>query len=258
MIRYFGDAHLNLYVDNTFFVYSEDKLAEQIRNPAIKAFSSHFVRTFPPQLAERDMLYVAFLRDPIQQFVSHLTYTRKHFERITEPELRSCLPPDMPSISLRESARWILTSPREEVKFRENHNTNFIARYPFRQRAGGSYSESRYRKTRLALAESILEKFFFVGITEQMDLSIELLRKRAKQFGIDFPPGNVLKENVSGEIRDDLSWTDPKDEVGALLWNATREDQRLYEWAQARLARLQRQEQMRTQVDANLRMAQHS
>jgi len=235
MIRYFGAAHLSLYVDNTFFVYTEAELAALVCDPGVKAFSSHFVRTFPPRLAGRDLVYIAFLRDPIQQFISHLTYVRKHFQGIREPELLSCLPPNLASLSLREAARWILTSPRD-VRFRENHNTNFFARFPFLQRAGHCPCDARYQKDRLALARSVLENFFFVGITEQMDASIKRLQARAARHGVDFPPGNIGFENVSNEGRDDLSWTHPDDEVGALLWNSTREDRQLYDWAAARLA----------------------
>jgi hypothetical protein len=42
--------------------------------------------------------------------------------------------------------------------------------------------------------------------------------------------------NTSGEFRDDLSWIDPADEVGAMLLRSVEQDRRLYEWAAARLA----------------------
>lgn len=233
LIDHFGDAHLALYVDDTFFVYSEEEIAEHLSNNSIRAFSSHFVRTFPKSLAGRDLLYICFIRNPVEQFISHMTYMRKWFHGLREAAMLSCLPPNMLSLSLRETARWILTCERD-IRFRENDITNFFARFPFRARYGSAAPEALYRQKRLAIAKEVLKSFFFVGVTEQMDRSVTLLQALAREHGLDLPRGKIPFENTSFEQRDDLTWLREDDEVGALLFDAVREDQQLYAWALAR------------------------
>jgi hypothetical protein len=237
----FGAAHLLLYCNHdTFFVYSEEDLASYLADPSIKAFSSHFVRTFPRPLAERDVLYLTFLRNPVEQFISYLTYVRKHFADIQHhPDLISCLPPNLPALSLREAARWILNSERE-VNFRENFTVNFFARFPSRDASRGIVDDKQYRKVRLAIAKSTLEDFFFVGITEQLDRSLRVLRALGKRCNIPIPDNELPFENVSREGRADVTWIHSGDEVGALLLNSVREDQLLYNFAVARLEQAER------------------
>lgn len=235
---YFGPAHAHLYVNDTFFVYSEGELAACISEPGMRGLSSHFVRSFPRSIAERDMLYVTFLRNPIEQFISYVTYTRKVFHSISEENLLSCLPPDLPSLSIRQAAHWILTRTHH-VNFRENYTTNFFARFPFRARYGDAKPESFYREHRLEFAKRVLKEFFFVGISEQLEQSVGLLQLLARQRQLDFPPGAVTVENTSYEGRDDLTWIREDDEVGSLLLGSIREDRQLYSWALARFRRLQ-------------------
>ncbi|HTQ57236.1 MAG TPA: sulfotransferase family 2 domain-containing protein [Bryobacteraceae bacterium] len=222
-----GPHHLALYVDDTYFVYNLETLRNYLlRDPRIAGFSSHHVRTFPPWLAGRRILYVTFLRDPVQQFVSYMTHIQKYYSRIAAPNLLEAVPPDAPRLSLREFARWLLTNPRD-IPFRENHNVNFFARHSHPGTAD-----------RLAAAQSVLSQFFFVGITEKMEESIAGLRTRARAAGVDFPPDPMPVENISHDFRGDLAWIGPADEVGALLLRSVELDRQLYDWAAARLALL--------------------
>jgi hypothetical protein len=82
--RHFGPRHLGLYVNDTYFVYGDEALRSYLlQGPELQGFSSHHVRRFPHWLAGREMLYVTFLRDPIQQFVSYMTHIKKHYSEIT-------------------------------------------------------------------------------------------------------------------------------------------------------------------------------
>lgn len=227
---HFGPAHAHLYVEDTFFVYSEPQLTACLSDPSVRAFSSHFVRTFPESLAGRDMLYLTFLRNPVEQFVSYLTYVRQVFHEIRDANLLSCLPSGLPSLTVRQATHWIL-SRQHHVNFRENYTTNFFARFPFHARYGNSKSESFYRERRLELAKRILNDFFFVGISEQMERSVASLQLLARQHQFDFPQGTVTIENSSHEGRSDLAWIHKDDEVGSLLLRSIREDQQLYTWA---------------------------
>jgi len=223
--RYFGPRHLGLYVNDTYFAYGDDALRSYLlQDPEIRGFSSHHVRMFPRWLAGREMLYVTFLRDPIQQFVSYMTHIKKHYSRITSESLLEAVPPDAPQLTLREFARWLLTQDRD-IPFRENHNVNFFARHSAPAAAD-----------RLQAAKAALDRFFFVGITERMEESMCKLRALVRAAGLNFPPGPIPVENTSAEYRDDLSWINPDDEVGSLLLRSVEKDQQLYDWAAARVS----------------------
>lgn len=229
--RRFGPDHANLYVDDTHFVYGESYLEEFISSrPSLRSISSHFIRTFPPRIAGREILYITFLRRPVEQFLSYLTYTRKHFYRIVDEGLLACLPPRAADLTLREMARWVLS---RKVPFGENYVVNFFAEYHFRS-IHPAHDDALYRATRLPLAKTMLQQFFFTGITERMDESIERLEQLGNYFDVEVPHGPIALENVSGEHRDDLAWIDASDEVGARLLASVVEDRELYEWGLAR------------------------
>jgi hypothetical protein len=220
--RYFGPRHVGLYVNDTYFAYGDEALRSYLlQDPEIRGFSSHHVRVFPRWLAGREMLYVTFLRDPIQQFVSYMTHIKKHYSEITSESLLKAVPPDAPQRTLREFARWLLTEDRD-IPFRENHNVNFFARH-----------SAPAAPNRLEAAKAALDGFFFVGITEQMEASMCKLRALTREAGLDFPPGPIPVENTSSEYRDDLGWINPDDEVGSLLLRSVEKDRQLYDWAAA-------------------------
>lgn len=238
---YFGSRHIRLYSDDTYFVYSEDTLRDYLlRDPAPRVFSSHHVRTFPRRLAGREMLYVTFLRDPVRQFVSYMTHVQKHYSGITSQTLLESLPPDAPRLTLREFARWLLTQDRD-IPFRENHNVNFFARH--NAPAGADY---------LQAAKAALSGFFFVGIADRMDQSMDKLRALALAAGLEFPMDPIPTVNTSGELRGDLSWIDPADEVGALLLRSVEQDRQLYDWAAARLEATGQSPRNRLELSAGL------
>jgi hypothetical protein len=221
---YFGPRHLGLYVNDTYFVYGDETIRGYLlQSPDVRGFSSHHVRSFPRWLAGREALYVTFLRDPVQQFVSYMTHIKKHYAEITSESLLAAVPRDASQLTLREFARWLLTQDCE-IPFRENHNVNFFARH-----------SAPAASDRLEAAIAALEGFFFVGITERMDESINKLRTLARAAGVEFPPGPIPVENTSADYRDDLGWIHPGDEVGSILLRSVEKDRQLYDWAAARL-----------------------
>jgi hypothetical protein len=196
------------------------------------------VRTFPDRIAGRDIVYVTFLRNPVDQFVSYVTYIKGNFDLIPDKPLLSALPPDPAGMSVREIARWILTCDRE-VNFHENFTVNFFARYSLPGAAGPFRLDKTYVKHRLSAAMRILDRFFLVGVSDQMDLSVAILRNLMMRSKLDFPEGKVPVDNTSFEFRDDLSWIHQDDEVGRLLLNSVREDQALYQQVVKRLQALE-------------------
>jgi len=239
LIQHFGPSHLALYVPDTFHVYPEAELAGILADRSIRGFSSHFVRTFPPRLAGRDLLYITFLRDPVDQFISYVTYVKKNYQYLQDDRsLIASLPPNLTAMSVRDIAQWILTCDRH-VNFHENFTVNFFARYSVPGDAGPFRIDADYRRKRLATAKQILRRFLFVGVSEQMDRSIAVLRKLLERRGLSFPAGDVPLDNTSHEFRGNLDWLHETDKVGALLLASIREDQQLYEWARVRMRRLE-------------------
>jgi hypothetical protein len=216
---HFGSRHLNLYVNDTFYVYSNEALVDFLQDDEVRAFSSHHVLRFPPQVAGRDLHYVTFLRNPIQQVISYIPHVKKYYSAITSESLLQALPPDAPRLSSREFAKWVLAQNRD-IPFRENYTVNFFTRH-----AEGGPGD------RLTAAKSVLEGFFFVGIAERMEESIRRLQTLAEEAGLDFPMNSITTENSSNEYRDDLTWICASDEVGSLLLRSVDMDMKLYDWA---------------------------
>jgi hypothetical protein len=200
-----------------------------VERSGAQAFSSHFVRRFPPLLGSRPVHYVTFLRDPVQQFISYITYTRKLYAAISDPELLSHLPPHMPDLSVRECARWILNAPARPFRnFSENYNTNFFARYELLDTIGLEYGTPQYREQRLAAARRVLARFLLVGISEHLDLSWSILQSRAAAVGIPLPDARMPVLNVTASRRESLDWIHPDDQVGRQLLSSVAEDMQLY------------------------------
>ena len=230
---WFGSDHENLYVDNTHFVYSEEFLGRFISDrPNLRSISSHFIRTFPPRIAGRETLYITFLRDPLEQFISYITYTRKFYDKIPDKDLLACLPPRAADLPLAEVARW-LVSRAPDLPFSENYNVNFFARFAY-EKLHGSSKTPDYRRCRLVLAKAVLDSFFLVGFAEKMNESQAALERLGAVCGIDVPQGLIAVENVSSEYRDDLRWTDSSTDVGARVSASLTEDRELYQWAWSR------------------------
>jgi Sulfotransferase family len=231
LLQQAGKRHMNLYVNDTYHIYTPDVLAKDVlADRAIRSLSSHYVLTFPPYLGGRRMLYFTILRDPIQQFVSYLTFIKKKFKDIRDPNMLSSLPPDPVALTLREFAHWLLIHNHENS---ENYNVNFLTKEVYRslQATNTQYDPAIFKGIRLTLAKAVLDQFVFVGLTERMSESIEELRKVLRPLGIEIPGSPIGNENVSSELRDDLKWTSPDDEVGALLHKTLEEDKELYNWA---------------------------
>jgi len=225
-----GPHHLNLYVNDTHFIYAESYLAEVVKNPEVRSISSHFIRTFPPRLGDRPVCYVTFLRHPLGQFLSYRNHMCRDLHSLQDAALLKCVPANADRLTSREFARWILTESPQNANFRENYTTNFLARRVFR---GAPETGPEYRLSRLRLAKDVLREFFFVGITEELETGVARFVQIAAERGFPLHPQTVPVENVSRQLTDDVSWINPNDEVGALLIASMQEDLALYSWAKS-------------------------
>jgi hypothetical protein len=233
LAKQFGAHHVNLYVDDTDFVYGERELEELISNPNIWSASSHFIRNFPQILGGRRVLYATFLRDPLTQFISYRSYICKAYSFIQDRHLLAYLPPRADRLSSREFTRWVLCESPQHAPFRENYTTNFLT-YSIQRDAFASDTE--YYDQRLETAKNRLRQFFFTGLTEGMEQAFPVFALAATAHGLLLHPDIVPFENSSREFTDDMSWIRPDDEVGALLLASVGQDQELYRWAQEQFA----------------------
>jgi Sulfotransferase family len=228
LAKQFGAHHMNLYVDDTTFIYQEMDLAATATDPNTWSISSHFIRSFPPEIARRPVLYVTFLRDPLAQFLSYRNYVCKVFHAIRDTKLLACLPPKANELTSREFARWILTKSPQFAPFRENYTTGFLTLDVPRSGFG---SEEEYRSARLRSAKDVLRRFFFVGLTEDLGEGFGHFVQSAAAQGFPLNQDAVPFKNVSRDFADDVSWIDPNDRVGMLLLASVKQDLELYQWA---------------------------
>jgi hypothetical protein len=247
--RFSPERHLDLYVDDTDFVYSPAELAHIFAaRPEVVSVSSHFVRVFPPIIGDRECHYVTVLRDPRQQFMSYIRYMKKTYENLRDPAMLRYLPMNVARSRARDMAAWLVTQP-SHVPFAENYATNYFSWYPWAianlglksslpsMSACTSEQWESYRSCRLKMAKQTLGKFFFVGIQEHLGVGTRELRRRCKQAGLPVVPAvHLQRENTTDEIHEDSSWLHSADEVGAKVIASQTEDAALYEWALQRTA----------------------
>ena len=242
----FGSGHVSLYVNRASFLYTSEVIARTVLiDDRVNAISSHFIRVFPPTIGNRVALYVTFLREPVRHFLSYLTYFKKKFSQLVDPEVVRGLPQEFMEMSLREITEWILTRDTV-VPWGDNYQTNFFAEEVWSgvsgyHRAPSEYlmsrwdpqQFSRYRAVRLDLARCVLENFFFTGLVEDIQRGVRALRDKCTAMGWTLSDQPLGRENSSQELLDELRWLHPGDRVGKLLLDSLQEDFELYRWAVA-------------------------
>lgn len=231
------------------FYYDLPALVELgLANTALRCMSSHYFRIFPDRVAGRNMRYFTLLRGPVRQYMSFCNYVRKIYREITDPEMLASVPPEADRLTAREFTAWMIDRP-DDVPFRENYQTNYLASYEWRTRtgrgprAGAAYPKwsdpdwKAYRAERLTLAKSILRIFVMVGVVERMPESLTVLAQRAAALGLHLGPlDEVGHINATGEMPDaGEEWIGEHDAVGRRLLANLAEDRELYAFAVALL-----------------------
>ncbi|HZT30021.1 MAG TPA: methyltransferase [Bryobacteraceae bacterium] len=246
----FGARHRDIYPEETVRPWTrEEWLRLVLENPETASFSSHSVRVFPPIAGDRRLLYVAFLRDPLRRYVSHLTYFQKQFQSLPE-DLRARLPEDCAQLSQRELAAWLQANQPDSFH-RSLLTVNFLAEQTWVDRVGGMLGlagrwldsgtilYAGFEPVRLALATALLDDFFFVGLVEEMETSLRLLRRKLEPYGLRLANLPLPLENVSAELAGDLTWLHPSDRVGRVILEQLEADRMLYHRFQARFRAMQ-------------------
>ncbi len=240
--RSFAPRHLDAYIADPFPSHRPEDLEAMVnRWPAVQSISSHSIRIFPKTIAGRTPLYVCFLREPVDWFVSYLTYARKHFAELSDSH-RARLPANAPDMPLAEMAERVTdeliarptvygTFVRDLAESSFRHALeDLIDLPPFDQPLTGE-AETLFVERGLEIAKRNLQRFFFVGIVEQMEQSVALLRNKLAGVGMTLADGGVGQLNVTRQHRDDLLWLNESHPLGRKIRHWLRDDLLLYQWA---------------------------
>ena len=250
----FGSRHCDHYPTCLEPFPTRDELLEFVAGkPDMVSLSSHSFRLYPPAIGNRLPLYVAFLREPLRRFISHLTYAKKQFS--TFPDwLKQQWPRNCPEMPLRDMAAWMFEHQSEAVRS-GSLVTNFLAEQTWLDIVGGSlkltdrwlgrdsFVYRGFEPVKLDLAAAVLENFFFVGLVEEMTASVRLLRQELRSYGIHLIEQPLPVENVSRELATEIEWLNPADSVGKAVFRFLDPEIALYrrfeERIRARLSELE-------------------
>ena len=216
----FHDRMVHFYADKPMLARWDVFHRRMNERPSPLVFSAHVMRMhFPPILGGRVALYIAFFRHPYDVIFSYVKYIKKNYE-LQVPSLRKILPKNIKAMPVEDIMRWYLRNP-QPIHF-----------------AGHILPVHFLTQTRdLYRAKEIVRRFFFVGITEEMSRSIEVLKQKLVPYGFYFQSVQWQKKNTTAgleldgyDIRADKEFLDYANEKLA-------HELEFYEWAKARLDR---------------------
>lgn len=231
----FGKLHLCHFHSDTEFVLTTTILETLFEiNPLLRSLSSHHLRVFPIRILGRPAHYITFLRDPTQTLVSLLSYTQRNHQNLPA-KAREFWPKETPRLPLRDLAGWFLD------KWGTNESSG-QSRFFCRQEVLAKYHISDCDAAGLVLfeiAEKVLSQFLFVGIVEDMAMSIDVLDARLRGLGIkvgrEAIVGKFRHHNRNRSHKHNLPWLCEEDEVGRRVLSHNTSDRMLYSEFRKRL-----------------------
>ncbi|MBN1919489.1 MAG: class I SAM-dependent methyltransferase [Verrucomicrobia bacterium] len=183
-------------------------------------FTSHVTRfSFPPLLGGRLALYFAIFRHPYDTIFSYIKYIKKNYA-LQVPSLRKILPGNIQEMPIEDIMKWYMRNP---TPF---HFTGHVLPVFFLTQTGD-----------IERAKEIAERFFFVGITEEMPRSMEVLQRKLHPYGFHFPEVPWEKKNMTSDVK--LAGYDVRTDQEFLDYAAKHLGHELafYEWARERFER---------------------
>jgi hypothetical protein len=220
----FQPFHLHHLHPDPAYVFTPQILETLLEiNPLLKSLTSHHLRIFPRRLQNHRPIYITFLREPVAALISLLKYAQREYNN-WKPEAQRSWPKDTPRRRLRDLAQAYLDNMGERQQY--SYQTCYFCSSLSMERAGLK-SGVEYGVDCPDIASHILDQFFFVGITEEMPKSLELLSASFKALGIELrkPPSLHLNRT---RTREDLSWLNLDDAVGRRLLRCQPSDEQLY------------------------------
>jgi hypothetical protein len=184
-----------------------DTPREEIEKVAV--FKGHFIYGLH-EVIPGSVEYITFLRDPVKRLVSHY----KMIRRMNGLPAGHVLDP--------AKADWNLEMVPDFLRTLDNYQVRAISGLDYQLPYGAVGPEH------LEIAKRNLDTFKFVGLTEQFDLSLTLLRRVFGWKMRFFVPDNVAPDGGAS----------PSPEAAAKLRELNRYDLELYQYARQRLERL--------------------
>ena len=217
------------------FIFSDEGLWQVgLHDPRLTALSAHNIRRFPPKIHDRRLHYFTILRRPLPHFLSIVRYMLQ--------ERTAYAVPAAVGDALYDMARWLLERPAGSG-FRENSQTNHLALYPWCDATAGRCDPSRYEtwskadrsayeRERLDVAKAVLRSFLVVGTVERLHDTLEVLRVRSAQHGLQLLEVEALPwTNVTKIPIGDVSWLE-HDPLGKRVVESLAVDTELYAYAE--------------------------
>lgn len=212
----FGHRFVPVYAGDPFELQKADFFEQKVPEmPHALVIASHNFVEFPARVQRRPMLYVTFLRHSIERHLSFYRYAKKHYHNLGPEQIRA-LP-----------ANFLEITPQDYLRFEAGV---VAAGYPMGQ------IRSFDAEGRLEPAREVLEGFFMVGVVEQLDRGIALLRKKLSAVGLHMVDMSAGHTNTTEELYDQTGSVqeDPETlEAASYL----KEDLALYHWAKRRFER---------------------
>jgi hypothetical protein len=222
------------------FVFANEAefLAAGFADLRLTAVTTHNIQRFPALICGRRAHYFTLLRDPLEHVLSIARYMQAHHSLFA-------LPAHLGN-DTRDILVWLLDRPLNEP-FRENTQTNHLALATWCDATGGrcavtgygswsSADQHAYQSERLEIAKTALRSFLCVGVVDRLHDSIELLRQRSADVGIDLLPASDVGHVNTTERSGDLSWIGPNSTLGSRLRESIAVDLELYAFARDLLA----------------------
>lgn len=212
----FGFRYVPMYVNDPFIQQKADHLKEHIsKNTEALVIASHNLREFPQRIGRRPLLHVTFLRHSIARHLSYYRYARKHYDSFGE-EHRRTLPQG-----------FMEMTPQDYLRFEAGL---------FEQGYGHDQLRTFDERGDVAAAKSVLEGFFMVGVVEQLDRGLALLRRKLKAVDMHLLDLSAGRANTTDDLYGQTAGIleDPATlEAAAYL----KDDLELYNWAKERFER---------------------
>lgn len=222
-----GDEHGHIEGPHPWSTVSPDELLEfVIKNPQLRAVSSHQARLPLPRHADFTFIPILFLRHPLDRFASVYEFERRQSPDSTSPSVKIAQ-----NGGLREFAEWAVS--RDATAVCRNFQVIHLAGIQGDMRHARATHEDYLR------ALSALAALPFFGLVEAFDESLaglrELLRPSIGELESQFNIQNS-SPGRSGRLQDRIQHI--KTELGASLYRDLMEvnalDMLLYETARRR------------------------
>lgn len=213
----FGADHVHLYLEDPRDEQFPHRVRARLHEyPNARAVSSHSIRSYPPVVDGRAMLYFAMLRDPAERYLSYMRYCQKNFDTLSAEHKRQ-LPENFLEMGVVDYIRWQAGRLEQGSGISANLQCQYFA-----------------RPTTLRIAQLVLRPFFFVGLTDEMELSIRVLRAKAAMHGIELADIAVTRENTTDDLKT-KTLREAEDPAVKEFLSQLKQDRELLVWAKRRL-----------------------